>query len=415
MNESIRTLRLIAFGIMAASTLAPVAAAQVNQLQNPGFETPVAPNSGNNINHSIAPWTLGTGDAPNVVRVDGPGGYNYAMSASPNPGPQSDASGSGAGVWRQYLDIARGSNRFYQSFTPRCTGAVRYGGFFSTRDNSPGRGSLEIREGTGLSGAIVAQHAVNLPGGNSSNDPWTPNDHTANLTANTTYSFVVDMDNNLNFDEAFVHFETGPCSQPPRPIGDPTYTPRPQIDPNIRPQPVASLDTCCPPLTRETALTMIHVTPQGGLNAPYDVSLTLDTAWRNQWQAYLNYLTALDPSVRHLRLDVEVVAAGQGNLPAQSGSQHGMATIAWNTGVTTHPVPGGNIPQMQVGEWYTFRFTWSALDSSGMPRAGGECEYTDVSYRHQVVARRGNPERRIAQTVGDAGRVETVGRAGAAD
>jgi len=409
-----KTLPRMLLGATAAVAMSSAAIAQVNQLQNPGFETPSAPNSGNNIGHTIAPWTLGNGQSPNVVRVDGPGGYNYAMSASPNPGPQFDASNSGSGVWRQYLDISGGSNRFYQSFTPRCSGEVRYGGFFSTRGNSRGFGALEIRQGNGLGGTLVSQHSVNLPGGNSSNDPWTSLDHTANLIATTTYSFVVQMDNQLNFDEAFVQFETGPCSGPMPPITDPIYEPRPTPVPAIRPQPV-SLDTCCPPLSRNTALDMIHVRPTGGLSAPYEIDLSLDMTWRNQWQAYLNYLTALDPTVSQLRLTIEVSATGAGNLPVQPGSPHGNATITWNTGVSTHPVPGGNIPQMQVGEWYTFRFSWIALDRRGRPRSGSDCEYVDISYRHQVLARRGNPERRVAQTVGEAGRVENIGRRGTAN
>jgi hypothetical protein len=35
---------------------------------------------GNNIPWSITPWIVGGGQQPNVVKVDGPGGYNYGIT-----------------------------------------------------------------------------------------------------------------------------------------------------------------------------------------------------------------------------------------------------------------------------------------------------------------------------------------------
>ena len=100
-----------------------------NILVNGGFESNPPSGLGNNIGHSVSPWTLGSGNSSNVVRVDGPGGYDYGTA-----GPQSDASGV-TNSPRHYLDITNGSNNFYQSFTPKCSGTVTAGGFFSTRAN----------------------------------------------------------------------------------------------------------------------------------------------------------------------------------------------------------------------------------------------------------------------------------------
>src|SRR5262245_57488098 len=79
--------------------LSGTAGASGNLIQNPGFEDSPPSSFGNNIGWSISPWVVGGGSAPNVVKVDGPGGYNYT-----NLGPESDASAPGSGVAQHYLD-----------------------------------------------------------------------------------------------------------------------------------------------------------------------------------------------------------------------------------------------------------------------------------------------------------------------
>lgn len=204
--------------LLVVSILTTVASAvhgSSNVLVNGDFESNPPSNLGNNIGWPITPWVLGTsGQTSNVVKVDGQ--YNYGTN-----GPWSDASGSAAGIKRHYLDIADGANDFYQPFTPPCTGQVEFGGFFSTRANSPGTASIKIVQGVGTGTnptlpVIGVTNTINLPGGNSAKDPWTPASFTANLTAGTTYSFVVAMDNNMNFDEAYVRYKTD-CNLSPTP------------------------------------------------------------------------------------------------------------------------------------------------------------------------------------------------------
>jgi hypothetical protein len=186
----------------AAMLLASGVSAQ-NVLVNGDFEASPPSVNGNNIGWSVAPWVVGTGNQPNVVQVDGPGGYNYGTS-----GPESDASAPGAGIPQHYLDVSGGENDFYQSFTPRCGGDVEFGGSFSTRANLAGTGSVAIRLGTGTTGALVGTtNVVSLPPGNSKTDPWKNVSFTVPVTAGTTYSFVVTMDNNVNFDNAFVTYK----------------------------------------------------------------------------------------------------------------------------------------------------------------------------------------------------------------
>ena len=88
---------------------------------------------------------------------------------------------------QHYLDVADGSNDFYQTFTPRCDGRVEFGGAFSTRGDFAGTGKITIRQGTGTSGAIVGvTSVVNLPAGKSKTDPWTNVSAVVPVTATRT-------------------------------------------------------------------------------------------------------------------------------------------------------------------------------------------------------------------------------------
>src|SRR3954464_5064622 len=92
-----RTAGIIAFSVIALLS-AHNALAQ-NILVNGDFEPNPPPKLGNNIGWPIAPWVVGTGQQPNVVKVDGPGGYDYGTN-----GPESDASAP-ATKPQHYLDI----------------------------------------------------------------------------------------------------------------------------------------------------------------------------------------------------------------------------------------------------------------------------------------------------------------------
>jgi|GEM_PF-3089763 len=169
------------------------------------FEYLTGLNMDNNIGVSILPWILGSGQQANVVQVDGSGGYEYGQH-----GPFEDADPlTGSGVLQHYLDIASGSNSFYQPFTIATATTITYSGAFSTRENTSGNGSISIRNGNGLTGTLVDGTGLQLVNafGNSEYTPWQHYSRTITLPAGT-YSYVVYMDDYLNFDEAKVQ---GPC------------------------------------------------------------------------------------------------------------------------------------------------------------------------------------------------------------
>lgn len=191
-----------------------------NLIANPGFEDNPPPGWGNNIGYPITPWILGPGDDSNVVKVDGSQNYNYG-----NSGPEYDADpATGQGVEQHYLDIANGANDFYQVFVvPACGGATpgetrqaNFSGWFSTRDNLAGSGGVRILEGAGLDGAVLASDNVSLPAPPSSRvAPWVQVSGVVEIASGATVSFVVSMDNNVNFDQAFLSFSSVACVTAP--------------------------------------------------------------------------------------------------------------------------------------------------------------------------------------------------------
>jgi hypothetical protein len=180
-----------------------------NVLVNGDFESYPQSSWANNIGGTVTPWVVGAGNQPNVVKVVGNGSYGYLA------GPQSDASGVGGSGPRYYLDITNGHNDIYQPFTLKCEGKVVFGGYFSSRcDNDgtahAGTGNVQLVQGTGTGGTLVATtNTVTLPaGGNAHTDPWKlASSPPVNLPAGT-YSFVVKMSDEVNFDEAYVKYET---------------------------------------------------------------------------------------------------------------------------------------------------------------------------------------------------------------
>lgn len=202
--------------LLAAALTATPAYAQMsgNVLVNGDFEGDSVPNWGNNTGIIPTGWSLEPGTRGNVVKIDGPGGV-AAWYASDSP--VSDAAASGTGVTRHYFDTL-GNGRLYQTFVPRCTGEVRFGGAFSGRVR-PGRGSIAIRSGAGVNGPLIGQtNNVTVPSSviNPPSNPWTEVDVVTTLQAGETYSYVVTMTNDVNFDEAHLRFTTA-CDGHPSP------------------------------------------------------------------------------------------------------------------------------------------------------------------------------------------------------
>lgn len=354
--------KLLLMASITSAMILPASLAQAqNVLVNPDFSTNAPTSMGNHVNEFTPPgWTFGPGQRPNVVTVDGPGNYNYGTN-----GPESDATG-GINTPQHYLDIANGGNSFYQTFTPECSGNVRFGGAFSTRANGFARASIAIRENDGLTGALVGTtQQITMSGGTSMTDPWTQVSYTTALTAGTTYSFVVTMDNNSNFDDAFVEFDK--C---------------PQTD-NL-------IDLCCTPWTEIKSGAALQPVPgPGGLFSNYGVKYQAVPANNAQMSAYANYLDAINPAFEDLKGTFTVAAHGNGTTPSSSGTSVpgvGPEQVNWGGTNSTYPsnIWWAGFP-FQQDVWYGFTTTIIARDSQRRDLGLFEekCEPTTVYYRVQ--------------------------------
>lgn len=200
-----------ALSIMSAGLLFSTGAF-ANELVNGDFElNPPTSGFGNHIGHPITPWVIGAGSPTNIIRTD-------QGISSTGQGPRKDASGTALGTIRHYLDITNGGNELYQTFKAKCTGKAVFGGYFSTRQNRNATGSVTLRNGIGVTGSIIGQvNSVVLPGGNSTTDPWKFVNYSSPVVAGNVYSLVITMDNNINFDEAFVGIKCNDVTDPSNP------------------------------------------------------------------------------------------------------------------------------------------------------------------------------------------------------
>lgn len=350
-------MRTFFFVAMAAVVVCGTVSGQNNVLVNPGFELNPPPNDGNNLNHPIAPWILGPGNQANVVKVDGPGtgpgNFNYG-----NNGPHSDASAPGVNIDQHYLDIV-GSNEFYQIFTPKCDGAVEFGGYFSTRADAQGTGSVTIRQGVGLAGPVVATFPVQVtPVNGSENDPWTLQAFSATLMAGTTYSFIVQMDNSLNFDNGYVRYRVDCTAAPP-------------------PNP------CCPPWNAALYEDMLFYHGYGSIADPYTLKFVPTPAFISAMQSYINYVSGLTPATQ-ITIHFNIYDAGTGNTPGGGVPVTLDYWTTWTAGGTTNsPAPTWFTESLQVNRWYRVH--------TGIYLEGGhtffppECADNDVFVRVQVL------------------------------
>ncbi len=333
------------FKLTLASTIAGLAlitaqSAQANELTNPGFEQDVGTYAnGNNFPGTVVGWTFGSGQNPNVVKVDGAGGYDYG-----NNGPEFDAdAATGPGVSQHYLDIADGSNSFYQSFTPSCSGNVNFGGSFSSRANRRGSATIAIREGDGLTGTVVGvTESISTPYGNSKTTPWTDVSYSTTLSAGTTYSFVITMDNDANFDDGFVEFDDCPGDE--------------------------EINLCCPPWTKtKMSASLQPVAGPGGLGSNFAINYQSVAASDNAMEAYVSYLSVVNPAVSTLDVRYHTRNFGTAALPSGPSSPVPGATsqtVIHSPVSTSAPTfwPGF-IFQQDI--WYGFMTQVTARDMTG--------------------------------------------------
>ena len=372
----IQAISAIGVGLMLTT------GAFANELVNGDFElNPPTSGFGNHIGHPITPWVLGSGNSSNVIRT------NQGINST-GQGPRKDASAAVSGTIRHYLDIANGSNDFYQTFTAKCGGEANFGGYFSTRDNMKGKASVTLRNGTGTNGSIVGQsNPITLPGGNSSTDPWKLVSYTSPVVAGNTYSLVVKMDNNMNFDEAFVkvkgcNYGTGPIDPGPFKPGNLTggIPHLPNIPEIVLP---VTVDNCCPPINEQSIARQLTPVfqPGGGSNAKYRLNFSATSQFNNQNQNYLNYVNSMQPPINALISTWRIYDKAPGALGSPVPTSGGWGTQIeefFTTYHITNPISHGNTSSnysMKPNHWYRVQVgTYFNSNNKFFPK---KCESSD--------------------------------------
>ena len=346
----IQALSVIGAGLMFTT------GAYANELVNGDFElNPPTSGFGNHVGHPITPWVLGSGGNSNIIRT------NQGINST-GQGPLRDASNTSSGTIRNYLDVV-GGNEFYQTFKAKCSGEANFGGYFSTRGNQNGTASVTLRNGTGFTGSVVGQsNPVNLPRGNSHKDPWKLVSYASPVVAGNTYSLIIKMDNEMNFDEAFVKIKG--CEGKPDPtnpgpfkpddvvIGVPYLPDFPEI-----PSPVPVSD-CCPPINETSIARQLTPVfqPGGGSNANYRLNFSATTQFNNQNQNYLNYVNSMRSPINTMISTWRILDHGPGGIastpPASPSTQIEQFTTTFHV---TNSINHGNTSSsysMRPNRWY---------------------------------------------------------------
>lgn len=159
-----------------------------NLLVNSGFESPVVPNTGDNIlnAYSFGGWTMTGGQGFNIVKANG------FYAAGPDYGEN--------GI--QYAEVAFGDGTAYQDFTVGSNGTnVAFGGFYSSRSGGGWTTNIQLYA---MPGNTLVASSTSLTYLNQGTEIWM--EATGNATLNAgTYRYVANIPDDANFDSAYVN------------------------------------------------------------------------------------------------------------------------------------------------------------------------------------------------------------------
>ena len=158
------------------------------------------------------------------------------------------------------------------------------------------------------------------------------------------------------------------------------------------------VDPCCPPWNKDMLKDMLSY--KGiAISAPYTLQFVPTALFKNQMQAYINYLHSINPAFTAITIDWRLHNQGTGNLPLSGyGPQTpptGYLTWTWNTTGIGNPVSipatGFFVPSaysassMQVGTWYMVH-TGIYLEN-GQTFFPKQCADVEVFFRVQYMGK----------------------------
>ncbi len=161
--------------------------------------------------------------------------------------------------------------------------------------------------------------------------------------------------------------------------------------------PPLSTNPCCPPWNKDVLKQSMFYQGSGSINLPYTLLFQPTSLFKNQMQAYLNYLHLVNSSITGIAIEFRLHDQGSSVLPNTSGwgSQIGSGYIDWNwntTGVSSmnpsNPIlfPNNN---MQVGTWYAVQS--GMYLNSNIKYFPDDCAENTIYVRIQVMSAKTKP------------------------
>lgn len=146
-------------------------------------------------------------------------------------------------------------------------------------------------------------------------------------------------------------------------------------------------DPCCPPWNSSKLEDMLFYEGSGSIADLYTLEFHPTPAFLSQIQAYIDYLSTLNPAMSAITIHFRVNDAGNGANPTggpQIGADH---WVTWNAGGNGAPQPPPNFftlgsEPMQINRWY--RIHTGIYLENGQAYFDGSCANNDVDVRIQV-------------------------------
>lgn len=120
-----------------------------------------------------------------------------------------------------------------------------------------------------------------------------------------------------------------------------------------------NLPICCPPFDTLLLRDLFnHVSLGSGLSSPFELQFNHNSYFTEVWQAYVNFLVLIDPTIEDLAMHVRLIDAGNGSSPNDVYSP--MVEDGSQTWIWFQPGQNGNIfgntaffnTALNINHWY---------------------------------------------------------------
>lgn len=192
-------------------------------------------------------------------------------------------------------------------------------------------------------------------------------------------------------------------------------------------EPTPKFNPCCPPINPNVVAENLVYKGSGSISAPYTLKFQPTATFKNQMQAYINYVNTMNPAINKITVEWRLHDQGTGSVPMTfpTGSSPGnngplveSDWTTWTAGGAGNPTIAGvsnffgtstgtlasQFP-MKINNWYMIH-TGTYFENGGT-FFSKECAENDIFVRIQVlgIAKGANPVLELRDAKG-----ENIGR-----